>query len=215
MSTDDPLEPEQYVQLKCIHYDMKTYYGEQRLLSDTVSLIDSTECCGIKRKDWECYTKAIIRVPDPEVKLYHQTYLQCLEKSACLKQELQQSKCRDLLCSKQEPLKGDNPTECYIMKKKDGECHMKAKFNAPDPLDYLDSICSNPDLLKLIHPVFHHAGNTAAMFPDETLEVDASIEKGTIFGILGSEKRSEKPMNRIHVCGQTIVKTSMYTTTVR
>ena len=26
---------------------------------------------------------------------------------------------------------------------------------------------------------FHHAGNTASMFPDETLEVDASIVKGT------------------------------------
>lgn len=47
-------------------------------------------------------------------------------------------------------LKSARPNECcFIMKRKDGECHMKAKFNAPDPLDYLDSICSNPDPLKL------------------------------------------------------------------
>ena len=68
---------------------------------------------------------------------------------------------------------------------------------------------------ELIHPVFHHAGNTAAMFPDETLEVDASIAKGTIFGILGSEKSLSQPMNRIRVCGQTIAETSMYTTVRR
>ena len=93
---------------------------------------------------------------------------------------------------------------------------MKAKFHALDPFDYFDSICLNPDPLKLIHPVFHHAGNTAAaMFPDETLEVDASIEKGTIFGILGSEKSVSQPMNRIRVCGQTIAETSMYTTVRR
>ena len=68
---------------------------------------------------------------------------------------------------------------------------------------------------ELIHPVFQHTGNTAAMFNDETLEVDASIAKGTIFGILGSEKRLSQPMNRIRVCGQTIAETSMYTTVRR
>ena len=64
---------------------------------------------------------------------------------------------------------------------------------------------------KLIHPAFHHAGNTAAMFPEKTLEVDASIAKGTIFSILGSEKRLSQPMNRIRVCGQTIAEISTYT----
>ena len=68
---------------------------------------------------------------------------------------------------------------------------------------------------ELIHPVFHHARKKAALFLDDTLEVDASIAKGTIFGILGSEKRSEKPMNGTHVCGQTIVETGMYTTVRR
>ena len=79
---------------------------------------------------------------------------------------------------------------------------------------------------KLIQPFFHHSGNTAALFLDDTLEVDVSIAEGSIFGILGSEKlsnycyilavkQSEKPMNGMHVCGQTIVETSMYTTVRR
>ena len=41
---------------------------------------------------------------------------------------------------------------------------------------------------KLIQPVFHHKGNTAALFLDDTLEVDAFIddEEDTRLGILGS-----------------------------
>ena len=190
---------------------------------------------------------------------------------------------------------------------------MKAKFDTPDPLDYLKGICSNSDTLKLAHslqamlsypnqdplkcthspqgmfslidrtgcsvmkrkygecpdpkvklyyqgafqrypgqPVgemdyvwgnnenmintktvpeaklhkrysilsFHYIRsiisqgyiNTAALFLDNTFEVDVSIAEGSIFGILGSEKRSKKPMNRMHVCDQTVVETSMYTT---
>jgi len=66
---------------------------------------------------------------------------------------------------------------------------------------------------KLVYPAFHQAGNTAALFLDNTLEVDVSIAKGSIFGILGSEKlsnycyilaakRSRKPMNNgIHLYG--------------
>ena len=79
---------------------------------------------------------------------------------------------------------------------------------------------------ELIQPVFHHPGNIAALFLNNTLEVDVSIAEGSIFGILGSEKlsnycyilavkQSEKPMNGMHVCGQTIVETSMYTTVRR
>ena len=74
--------------------------------------------------------------------------------------------------------------------------------------------------------VFHHSGNTPALFLDDTLEVDVSIAERSIFGILGSEKlsnycyilaakRSEKPMNGMHVYGQTIGETSMYTTVRR
>ena len=48
---------------------------------------------------------------------------------------------------------------------------------------------------ELIQPVFHHAGNTAALFLDDTLELDVAIEEGSIFGIqVGSEKRSSVPM---------------------
>ena len=79
---------------------------------------------------------------------------------------------------------------------------------------------------ELIYPAFHQAGNTAALFLDDTLEVDVSIAEGSIFAILGSEKlsnyccilaakRSRKPMNGMHLYGQTIVETSMYTTVRR
>jgi len=40
--------------------------------------------------------------------------------------------CRDLLCSNQEPLKHAHQTERCIMKRKDGECYMKAKFHTLD-----------------------------------------------------------------------------------
>merc|ERR1712238_209349 len=60
---------------------------------------------------------------------------------------------------------------------------------------------------ELIQPVFHHAGNTAALFLDDTLELDVAIEEGSIFGIqVGSEKRSSVPMSEgggqaARVCG--------------
>ena len=55
---------------------------------------------------------------------------------------------------------------------------------------------------ELIEPVFCHSGNTAALFLDDTLELDVSIAEGTIFGILGSEKRSNQPMTQARVCGK-------------
>ena len=41
---------------------------------------------------------------------------------------------------------------------------------------------------KLIQPVFHHERNVVALFLNDTLEVDPSIneEKGTRFGTLGT-----------------------------
>ena len=48
---------------------------------------------------------------------------------------------------------------------------------------------------ELVQPFFHHSGNTAALFLDNTLELDVAIEEGAIFGIqVGSEKRSPGPM---------------------
>ena len=207
---------------------------------------------------------------------------------------------RKKVSSNQDPLKRAHLAECcFIMKNKDGECHMKAKFHTPDPLDYLNCICLNPDPLTRTHspqgmlslidrtgysvmkrkdgefpdpkvklyyqgayqlyprqPVgemdylwednesminsptvpeaklhkkysilsFHYVRsiisrgyiiNTAAFFLNNILEVDVSIAEGSIFGILGSEKRSEKPMNGMHVHGQTIFETSIYTTVRR
>ena len=51
--------------------------------------------------------------------------------------------------------------------------------------------------------VFHHEGNIAALFLDDTLEVDASIgeDNKTIFGILGSDRILCQPQNSTHVCG--------------
>ena len=47
--------------------------------------------------------------------------------------------------------------------------------------------------------------NTAALFLNDTLEVDVSIAEGSIFGILGSERSLEKPMPEgeqpARVCG--------------
>ena len=61
---------------------------------------------------------------------------------------------------------------------------------------------------ELIQPVFHHIGNTAALFLDDTLEVDVSIdvEDKMKFGILGSERTSPQPQAGTLVVGQTKVQ---------
>ena len=55
--------------------------------------------------------------------------------------------------SNQKPLECTHPTECCIMKRKDGECHMKANFHKPDLQAKLYTIllCSNLDLPNLSH----------------------------------------------------------------
>ena len=57
---------------------------------------------------------------------------------------------------------------------------------------------------ELIQPVFHHVGNTAALFLDDLLEVDISIDinDNIKFGILGSERTSSPLL----VVGQTVVQ---------
>ena len=54
----------------------------------------------------------------------------------------------------------------------------------------------------------HNFGNTAALFLDDTLEADISIAEGSIFSILGSEKRLAQPMTdgeqMARVCGKCI-----------
>ena len=55
---------------------------------------------------------------------------------------------------------------------------------------------------ELIQHVFHHSGNTVALFLVNTLELDVSIAEGSIFGILVSEKKSVQPMPEARVCGK-------------
>merc|ERR1712238_173778 len=103
---------------------------------------------------------------------------------------------------------------CSVMKKKDGECpdpeaKLHKRYNILS-FHYVRSMISRGYILTK-----HYSGNIAALFLDDTLMVDVSIAEESIFGILGSEKLSEKPMNGTHVCGQTIVEAGMYTTVRR
>ena len=70
--------------------------------------------------------------------------------------------------------------------------HLASEWNFADILTKNWSYQSS--YYKLIQPVYHHSGDTAALFLDDILELDVSIAEGSIFGILGSEKRSKKPM---------------------
>ena len=59
---------------------------------------------------------------------------------------------------------------------------------------------------KSIQPVFHHVGNTAALFLDYTLEVDVSINEDSMrFGILGSGRTSLQQQDFMTVVGQTVI----------
>ena len=70
--------------------------------------------------------------------------------------------------------------------------HLASEWNFADILTKNWSYQSSYH--ELIQPVFHNSENTAALFLDDTLELDVSIIEGAIFGMLGSEKRSEKLM---------------------
>ena len=78
--------------------------------------------------------------------------------------------------------------------------HLASEWNFADILTKNWSYQSSYH--ELIQPVFHHFGNIAALFLDDTLELDVSIAEGTIFSILGSEKRSDQPMTKARVCGK-------------
>ena len=59
---------------------------------------------------------------------------------------------------------------------------------------------------ELIQPVFHHVGNTASLFLDDTLECDISFDQKTIFAIMGSEKiKDGSESKETRVCGQTVI----------
>ena len=84
--------------------------------------------------------------------------------------------------------------------------HIETRYNFADILtkhwDYEDTY------YELIQPVFHHKGNTAALFLNDTLEVDVSIndEESMRFGILWSERTSSQPHAGTLVVGQTEVQ---------
>ena len=72
--------------------------------------------------------------------------------------------------------------------------HMALKYNFADILTkHWCYWCTYHELIQL---VFHPEGNTAALFLDDTLKVDASIDKeGTRFGILGSNRTLPQSQN--------------------
>ena len=79
--------------------------------------------------------------------------------------------------------------------------HLASEWNFADILTKNWSYQSSYH--ELIQPVFHHPGNTAALFLDDTLELDASIAEGAIFAILGSDKWSaQQPKLGARVCGK-------------
>ena len=63
--------------------------------------------------------------------------------------------------------------------------HLASEWNFADILTKNWSYQSSYH--ELIQPVFHHSGNTVALFLDNTLELDVSIEPGTMFAILGQQ----------------------------
>ena len=83
--------------------------------------------------------------------------------------------------------------------------HIETKYNFADILTkHWDYQGTN---YELIQPVFHHEGNTVAMFLDDTFKVDASInEEGMKFSILGSDRTLSQPKNGTLTCGQTVLK---------
>ena len=79
--------------------------------------------------------------------------------------------------------------------------HIETKYNFADILTKHWGYQGT--YIELIQPVFHRKGNTAALFLDNTLEADVSInDEDTRFGILGSERT----LPPLLVVGQTVVR---------
>ena len=158
-------------------------------------LIDRTGCSVTKRKDGEC--------PDPEVKLYYRGgYRQFIGKPV----------------ANIDYDWGDNDNMINSTTVPEAKLHKRYNILS---FHYVRSMISRGYILTK-----HYSGNIAALFLNDTLEVDVSIAERSIFGILGSDKlsnyfyilaakRPEKSMNGMHVYGQTMVETSMYTTVRR
>ena len=144
-------------------------------------LLDPTGCCVMKRKDGEC--------PDPEVKLYHRgVYRQYLGKPVDQinyvwwdnESIINSPIVPEAKLYKEYSILSFHYVRIMISRGYINLQHLASnlasKWNFSDILTKHWSYQSSYH--KLIHPVFQ---------PNETWEVDASIAKGTIFGILGSE----------------------------
>ena len=83
--------------------------------------------------------------------------------------------------------------------------HIKSKYNFADILTKHWGYQGT--YYELIKPFSHCVGNTAALFLDDTLEVDVSIDdkNSTRFGILGSERTLPPPQESLMMVGQTVV----------
>ena len=82
--------------------------------------------------------------------------------------------------------------------------HIETKYNFVDILTKYWGYQGT--YYELIQSVFHHEGNTAALFLDNILEVDISIsEDNTKFGILGSDRTAAQPQEFMLMVGQTII----------
>ena len=57
----------------------------------------------------------------------------------------------DSICSNQEPLQRAHQTECCVTKRKDGECHMKAKFHTLDSKAKLNTYGTISNDESLLH----------------------------------------------------------------
>ena len=83
--------------------------------------------------------------------------------------------------------------------------HIKTKYNFADILTKHRGYQGT--YYELIQPVFHHVGNTAALFLNDLLEVDVSVNVDELqFDILGSERTSPQPQVSTLVVGQTKVQ---------
>ena len=78
--------------------------------------------------------------------------------------------------------------------------HLASEWNFADILTKNWSYQSSYH--KLIQLVFIILETQQLFFLDNTLELDVSITEGSIFGILGSEKRSAQSKPEARVCGK-------------
>ena len=131
-----------------------------------LSSIDPTGCCVMKRKDGGCQ--------DPEVKLYHRgVYRRYLGKPVGEMDYVwgdNEIMINSPTVPEDKSHKRHNILSFYYVRSMLSQGYINiqliiSRWNFSDILTKHWSYQSSYH--ELTHPVFHHAGNTAAMFPDE------------------------------------------------